>query len=130
MDGILITVIHIMARKEITILEDDRDIREICTYFFASEGFSVNCYGSVKEFEAAPLSTKIFLLDISLPDGNGLDICQMIKKDQRFKEIPVIIMSAHMTEAAIKAQPCPAEHFISKPFNLDNLLAVVDRLMG
>jgi DNA-binding response OmpR family regulator len=119
-----------MAQKEITILEDDRDIREICTYFFTSEGFSVNGYGTAKEFADAPPTTNIFLLDISLPDGNGLDICQKIKKDQRFKDVPVIIMSAHMTEAALKAQPCTAEHFISKPFNLDSLLNVVVKLIG
>ncbi|MGE6221823.1 response regulator transcription factor [Nubsella zeaxanthinifaciens] len=116
-------------KKEITILEDDRDIRDICTFIFKNEGYTVNSYGSVSEFSQAPTTTQIFLLDISLPDGNGLDICQKLKMDQRFKEVPIILMSAHMTEATAIASACKADLFIKKPFQLEYLLESVSGLI-
>lgn len=112
------------AQKEITILEDDGDIREICTYFFASQGFKVNGYGNVKEFSTPPPSTDVFLLDVRLPDGNGLAVCRMLKSDVRYEHIPVIMMSAHM-DTSVMMDRCGADHFISKPFDLDLLLEKV-----
>jgi len=116
-------------RREITILEDDRDIREICTYFFTGEGFQVNSYGSVEEFSAAPTTTAIFLLDIRLPDGNGLDVCRRLKDDIRYEGIPIIMMSAHM-ETSTMMKRCKADYFIAKPFDLDDLLERVEQLMA
>jgi len=113
-----------MMNKEITILEDDSDIREICTYFFTNEGFKVNSYATIEDFYAAHTKPNLFLLDVRLPDGNGLDVCRTLKNDQQNKGIPIIMMSAHM-DIDVMMERAGAEHFISKPFDLDQLLAKV-----
>ena len=58
-------------KTQITILEDDTDIREICTYIFMEEGYSVNGFCDIASFSAASTHPDIFLLDIMLPDGDG-----------------------------------------------------------
>ena len=117
-----------MKDREITILEDDSDIREICTYFFTNEGFKVNSYATVAEFYGAHTKPSVFLLDVRLPDGNGLEVCHTLKNDRENNHIPIIMMSAHM-DIEVMMERSGAEHFISKPFDLDQLLAKVISLI-
>ena len=65
----------------------------------------------------------VFLLDVMLPDGNGIELCHLIKNEARSKKLPVIIMSAHSD--ITESQACHAEEFISKPFDLSNLLSKI-----
>ena len=81
--------------KEITILEDDLDIREICTFIFSDEGYLVHGFGDVASFNASPTFPSIFLLDIRLPDGDGRAVCKRLKSDPLYASIPVIMMSAN-----------------------------------
>ena len=109
-------------KREITILEDDQDIRDICTYLFTSEGYKVNDYGTISAFKQSTTIPDIYLLDIRLPDGNGLDICHCLKNHPLSANIPVIMMSAHLEESKVREQ-CRAEKFIAKPFHIENLLS-------
>ena len=115
-------------KKTITILEDDLDIRDICTLIFESEGFVVHGYGTVANFSRDILPTDIFLLDVRLPDGNGIDVCRMLKADKRFSKIPIIIMSAHINPL-LHEQNYGEDLFITKPFNLDYMLEQVELLI-
>ena len=115
--------------KEIIILEDDMDIREICTYLFSSEGYNVNSYSTVSSFSSNQTLPDLYLLDIRLPDGNGLEVCKRLKADPMSANIPIIMMSAHM-DVALADENCDAEAFIPKPFRLDDLINCADRLAG
>jgi DNA-binding response OmpR family regulator len=114
-------------KKTITILEDDEDIRDIYTYFFECEGFGVKAYGTVADFSRELGPTDLFLLDVRLPDGNGIDVCGMLRGDGRYCKIPIIIMSAHINPKVPKDN-FGADCFIEKPFDLDNLLRQVELL--
>ena len=113
--------------KKITILEDDQGIRELCAYFFISEGYRVNSFGSISEMLKSQWTPNLYLLDIRLPDGNGLDVCSLLKNSTSYAAIPIIMMSAHM-EIATMTKSCKADYFIEKPFDLDNLLKQVEKL--
>ncbi|KQT25295.1 hypothetical protein ASG22_20555 [Chryseobacterium sp. Leaf405] len=64
-----------------------------------------------------------------LPDGSGIDLCEEIKSDVDHKEIPIIIiMSAHATLDHI-FQSCQPDDFIPKPFDIDNLLLKVQKII-
>ncbi|SOD13962.1 response regulator transcription factor [Pedobacter xixiisoli] len=115
-------------KREITILEDDQDIREIFTYLFTSEGYKVNAFGSVSAFEDHQSHPDIFLLDVMLPDGSGLDVCKNLKADLGYASIPVIMMSAHL-EKVNMIKSCKAEEFLEKPFDINLLLYHVDKLI-
>lgn len=115
--------------KKIIILEDDRDIREICSYLFSSEGFEVNSYGTVSSFIKSTIVPDIYLLDIRLPDGNGLEVCRELKADPLYQKVPIIMMSAHLDARSVR-EHCDAEAFIAKPFMLDDLLKRAELLIS
>lgn len=108
--------------QSIFVVEDNEDIGFILEFFLHEEGFQVKLLTTAAAFRNA-METELpdlILLDVMLPDGNGLDLCQGIKRDHRVKQLPVMIMSAHADGARVKA--CNAEEFIAKPFDLYALL--------
>lgn len=115
--------------RSITILEDDEDIREICNYVFTDAGYIASEFGNVGDFMAALHNTDLFLLDIRLPDGSGVEVCQWLKRHPIYHHIPIILMSAHLDTAAMRAQ-CQADRFIAKPFRLEQLLEHARQLLG
>ncbi len=71
-------------------------------------------------------SPGLVILDINMPDMNGLDVLEEIKRIN--KDIPVIVFTAFGTsERAIKAMKCGAYDYIEKPFELDEFLLIVER---
>lgn len=108
-------------QQEITILEDDQDIREICIYLFSSEGYRVKGFDTVAAFRESNTIPDLYLLDIRLPDGNGLEVCRKLKADPVSSRIPIMMMSAHLDASTVRTE-CDADAFIAKPFTLDQLL--------
>ena len=109
------------AIKSIFVIEDNEDIGFILDYFLREEGFRVRLFASAEDFtnafkEEVP---DIFLVDVMLPDGDGISLCNLIKHDSRSAAIPVLIMSAHSDDTSLKK--CKAEEFIPKPFDLFEL---------
>ena len=69
----------------------------------------------------------LVLLDISMPVMNGFDVCRAIRENTRLKEIPVIFLTAYTnTENIVKGFDAGAQDYVTKPFNLKELLARVD----
>lgn len=113
-------------RKTIYIVEDNTDIGYILSYFLDEEGFNVNLFETIADFHAA-INHKLpdlCLLDVMLPDGDGIQLCDQIKHNHRSANVPVLIMSAHAPARLISKHSC-ANGFIEKPFDLD---VVLDRI--
>jgi DNA-binding response OmpR family regulator len=110
-------------KKKICVLEDSEDIRELIGIVFTEEKFDVISFSTVNEFYSGyrKVEADVFLLDVMLPDGNGLDVCNSIKNDLATKEKPVVIMTANSGIHNMN-QLCNAEDFISKPFDIDDLV--------
>ncbi len=65
----------------------------------------------------------LILLDISMPEMNGFEVCQKLKEEASTKEIPVIFLTAHTEkEKVIKGFQLGAVDYVTKPFNIDELL--------
>lgn len=109
-------------KPEIYVVEDNQDIGFILEYVLTEEGFQVKLLSSAAEFKTAfnLALPDIFLLDVMLPDGNGIELCDQIKKDLRSKQLPVLIMSANADITS--AHTCHADEFIPKPFDLSDLI--------
>lgn len=130
---IVLAVVHIEEtaapmRKSIHLVEDNEDIRYIVEFFLTDFDYEVQVSANAKDFEASmdkPLPD-LYLLDVMLPDGNGLEICKQIKSNILTKHIPVIIMSAHSNEREVKQKSC-ANDFISKPFDLQDLIVSIEK---
>lgn len=117
-------------KNYIHVIEDNEDIRYIVEYFLLDHDYEVEVSASVKEFTAhveGPLPD-LFLVDVMLPDGNGLEICRHLKNEKRTQHIPVIIMSAHSNEYEVRKES-DANDFISKPFDLKELVKRIETLL-
>lgn len=66
---------------------------------------------------------ELILLDVIMPDMDGYEVCKLIKSDQKFKEIPVIFLSANKNEDSIvKGFEAGGQDFVTKPFNVKELV--------
>jgi len=115
-------------KKKIIVLEDDLYIRELLELLLQEEQFEVRSFSRATDFlrDVPSIEVDLFLLDVMLPDGNGIDICKQLKRSHRSAGIPVILMSANYNGL----NPCPAEDFIRKPFDIDDLSRRVRKQLG
>ena len=118
-------------KKSVFVLEDNPELRELFTILLEEESYQVSAFPNVNQFNQV-ISAKlpdIFLLDVMLPDGNGADICQVLKNDDRTRHIPIILMSANTTIADLKHH-CQAEDFIAKPFDINDFIRKVNHYVN
>ncbi|MDR6784624.1 response regulator [Pedobacter africanus] len=111
-----------MPKPCIYIVEDNSDIGFILELFLNEEGFEVKVLTTAQDFIMALKYglPDLFLMDVKLPDGNGIDLCHQLKNDPRSERLPILMMSAHANEDV--ARSCEAEEFLQKPFDLNLLL--------
>ncbi|WP_165305110.1 response regulator transcription factor [Pedobacter sp. SYP-B3415] len=116
--------------KTIFLLEDDPDISDILAYVLDNSGYRVKATARVSDFcsDIEEQSPDLIILDIMLPDGNGIDVCSKIKHEKKWKNIPVIMMSAAYSAKDNICDQCGADGFISKPFDINQLLKRVEAL--
>ena len=84
----------------ILIVDDDRDYCTILSTFLKSEGFDIALAGSVAEAREAIryAPPEMLLLDIVLPDGNGIPLCRQIRS---ITDVPIILMSAMLSTSLL-----------------------------
>ena len=114
--------------KYIHVVEDDQDIRHIIELILEEEGYQVKTFADATSFhngmgESVP---DLYLLDVMLPDGNGIDLCQEIRTTKAIKHVPIIMMSAHAKADLIFGQ-CAVNDFITKPFDLNDILVRIQK---
>lgn len=121
-----------IMKKSIYILDDTEDIRNIITEILTEKNFEVKGFANVKEFRKGILHAQpdLFILDVMLPDGNGIDVCDELKENRNTRHIPVLMMSANNAYSQAKKM-CETEDFINKPFDIDEFVErVEDHLYG
>jgi len=113
--------------RRIFLLEDDQGIREVLEILLALEDYEVQSFASIAEFMSRDLNIRpdLYLFDVMLPDGSGIDLCQTLHQDNQNEEIPVVIMSAHAHIGDLEGI-CEAKDFISKPFDINFLLSRIE----
>ena len=116
--------------RKIFLVEDDYAIREVLEILLISEDYDVTSFSCVQEFADRDISVEpdLYLFDVMLPDGSWIDLCKEIKSDTNNSNIPVIIMSAHAHLHKLK-NLCKPDDFISKPFDLDNVLGRIENIL-
>ena len=80
---------------------------------------------------AAAYNPKLILLDLNLPDMHGSEVLERLQQDPATAEIPVVVLSANATPSQIeRLLTAGAKNYLTKPFEIDQLLAVVDEFAG
>jgi DNA-binding NtrC family response regulator len=117
-----------MSKANILVVDDQDSIRHFVAKALEDEGYQVRSTASVREARAAIEKDMpdLALLDLKLPDGTGLELLREIKKVQ--PEVTVILMTAFgELETAVEAMSSGAFWFVKKPFQNEELLALVGR---
>ncbi|GGC34449.1 hypothetical protein GCM10011386_28180 [Parapedobacter defluvii] len=118
-------------KKIIHVLEDDADIGELINFLLTEHGYQVSIFSNIASFRqhSNRESPDLLIIDVMLPDGNGLDICHEWKTNFGTHHIPVLIMSAYEDNRHDK-RACNADGFISKPFDIQSFLSDVQARIG
>ena len=112
----------------IYLLEDDDSIRKLVIYTLQSQGYEARGFGCPSEFWAA-MAEKVpmlVLLDIMLPEEDGLTVLRKLRSSAATRRLPVIMLTAKNTEYdRVEGLDAGADDFISKPFGMMELVARV-----
>lgn len=114
--------------KKIFILDDEADMVKIGTDLLESDGYLVESSqhpdDGIKKIRANP--PDLLLLDIRLPDKDGLQICKELKSDPKTRHVPIIMVSVKADETdVVVGLELGADDYIAKPFRKKELLARV-----
>ncbi|NLY20523.1 MAG: response regulator transcription factor [Tissierellia bacterium] len=116
----------------IYIVEDDASIQKLVEYALSSKGYETKGFEKGKDFFAEIEKTipDLVILDIMLPDIDGVTILKEIKKDSRFSELPVMMLTAKNTEYDIVSSlDLGADDYMKKPFSVLELVSRVNALL-
>lgn len=116
----------------IYIVEDDTAIKELECYALINSEFSVQGFERGKElFDALTIKIPaLILLDIMLPDEDGIHILKKIRSTMAYRDIPIIMVTAKTTEIdAVKGLDMGADDYITKPFGVMELVSRVKAVL-
>jgi two-component system response regulator AtoC len=118
-----------MKAKRILIIDDERPLLETLEMFLTEKGYAVGCAMSATEGlkQCTLFDPHVIILDIRLPDMNGLDVLQELIRNGR-KNI-IIITAFHDMDITIKAVKFGAFDYIPKPIDVEELDRVIDRAL-
>lgn len=115
-----------MSKKKILIFDDETAILEVITIIFEEIGYDVRISETSHDIleKVADYQPDIILMDNWIPKIGGVEATKLLKSTEEFKHIPVIYVTANNDIVAL-ASEAKADDYVSKPFNLDDLEAMV-----
>ena len=116
----------------IFICEDDLNIQELVVYSLKQTGFNAQGFDNAsKLYQAlAKNDCELILLDIMLPDESGLDVLKKLKKDPKYKNIPIIMLTAKSSEYdKVLGLDLGADDYVAKPFGIMELIARIKAVL-
>ena len=116
----------------IYIVEDDKNIREIEMFALRNSGYAVEEFENAKSFfsRTAEKVPDLVLLDIMLPDMDGLEIVKKLRSRPDTVRIPIILVTAKTTELdKVKGLDIGADDYLTKPFGVMELISRVKALL-
>lgn len=119
--------------KLVLIVDDDSDWTDVFGVGLSKMGYHVETKPDTTSAKAWLATGRpiLILLDVMMPDGNGLDLCRWIRGQQALTHIPIIINSAIKDEETAElALELGAVDFLRKPFKMDMLKEKISRLLA
>jgi two-component system alkaline phosphatase synthesis response regulator PhoP len=109
-----------MAKESILVVEDENEIRELIRYNLAKEGYDVVEARTGEEAltKAHAQLPTLVLLDLMLPELDGLEVCRRLKRDYLAQHVPIVMLTAKGEESDVVAGlEVGADDYITKPFS-------------
>jgi len=120
------------SRSTILVVEDEVGIARMIQVLLEARGFStVVCYTGPEAFQrVAEHAVDLVLLDVMMPGMDGYEVCRRLKADDRWRHLPVIMLTAKdTTRDLVQGLAIGADDYITKPFNTEELIARIQVLL-
>lgn len=121
-----------MDKKKILIVDDEKDIVETIQFNLEVEGFDclVAYDGEDALLKAKRENPDLILLDIMLPKINGYKVCRLLKFDEKYRHIPIIMLTAKAQESdKLMGKETGADEYVCKPFVMDKLVGMIRKYL-
>ncbi len=122
-----------MLNKRILIVDDEPDLAETIQMNLEMEGYEcLVAYDGNRGLERARKENPdLIILDVMLPGMNGYKVCRLLKFDEKYKRIPIIMLTAEAQEQDRRlGEQTGADYYMTKPFSADKLLAKIKEYLG
>jgi len=114
--------------QTVFVLEDDTDISRLVQYQLERAGFAVKPYAAIGSIvqDAERARPALFLLDVMVPGGDGMDLCRRLRLNPVLSSVPIIFLTARAAENdRVQGLELGADDYITKPFGTRELIARV-----
>jgi two-component system phosphate regulon response regulator PhoB len=114
-----------MTEKRILVLDDEPDVTELVAYRLKKEGYTVEVSNNPLEIigKAREFNPDLFVVDIMMPDLDGIQICRMVRADSKLNRVPIVFLTAKgEVEDRIEGLQSGADDYIAKPFDTKELV--------
>lgn len=119
--------------KKILIVDDEQDIVETLKFILEAQGYTCFCAYNGEDGlnQAKEIMPDLIILDVMMPKINGYKISRLLKYDNKYKDIPIIMVTARSQEQdKLIGEETGVNEYISKPFEFDEILEVVKKYLG
>ena len=117
-----------MSQKKILVVDDEIDLVETLRFPLEMEGYNVQVSYNGEDAlnQARKEMPDLILLDLMLPKLDGYKVCRLLKFDERYKHIPILMLTAKTQEKdKLLGKETGADEYITKPFDIDELMKKV-----
>ena len=120
------------SSKLIIVVDDEPDILELVVLNLEKSGYKVKGFETAESFfkyikDKVP---NLFILDLMLPDADGIEICKYLKKEEKYSSVPVIMLTAKAEEMdKVLGLELGADDYITKPFSIREFVARVKAVL-
>lgn len=121
-----------MAKESVLIIEDEKNIVELVKYNLEKEGFAVatSSRGDLGLEQVRRIRPDLVILDLMLPELDGLELCRILKQNEKTNGIPIIMLTAKSSETdKIVGLELGADDYVTKPFSPRELTARVKAVL-
>jgi len=117
----------------VLVVEDDVETSDNIKARLVKEGFDVLvCYDGLRALEIVRRrKPDVVVLDIMVPGLPGHHLCRLLKYDERFQQLPIVVVTGRTeTDYNALAEKAGADAFLTKPFSMDGLVGLIRRFVG
>jgi len=117
---------------KVLIADDDMFLRDIATEFLTDAGYTVVAYEDGKKaWEGLQKEgADIAVLDVNMPEMDGLELLDLIREDERFKEMPIILLTGAKYVTLGSAKDRGADDYMAKPVEYSDLIKHIKMLLA
>ena len=121
-----------MTNPKILVVDDEQTLRSALFRIFSRRSYQFITTANINEAEKVITSNsdlELAIVDVKLPDGDGIDLLSTLR--QKYNDIPVIVLTGFASiEVAVQATKMGAYHFMTKPFNIEELVSLAEKALS